>query len=143
VSPGRVDPAVIRRHLLALERAVQHLSRHTGRPIDKLITDLDEAWLVERGLQVCAQNALDVATHIAAAGATDAPDYGAAIDALVQLGALPPDFGARFRAVAGFRNILVHGYLELDPSRVHAVLNTRLQEFREFARYIEEYLGRV
>jgi uncharacterized protein YutE (UPF0331/DUF86 family) len=62
---------------------------------------------------------------------------------LVQLGALPPDFGARFRAVAGFPNILVHGYLELDPLRVHAVLNTRLQEFREFARYIEEYLGRV
>jgi uncharacterized protein YutE (UPF0331/DUF86 family) len=141
VSPGRLDAAVVRRHLLALERAVRQLERHAGKPVDVLRADLDEAWTVERGLHLCAQNALDVATHLAVAAAVDAPDYAAAIDALVPLGVLPAEFAARFRAVAGFRNVLVHGYLEVDLARVHAVLNAHLQEFREFARHVEAYLA--
>ena len=31
-----------------------------------LATKRDELWSVERGLQLCAQNVLDIATHIAA-----------------------------------------------------------------------------
>jgi uncharacterized protein YutE (UPF0331/DUF86 family) len=143
MSPGRVDAVVVRRHLMALDRAIAQLSRHAGRPIDALRTDLDEAWAVERGLQLCAQNALDVATHLAAAAAVDAPDYATAIDALAQLGILPSEFTSRFRAIAGFRNVLVHGYLEVDLARVHAVLNGHIQDFREFAAYVEAYLERT
>jgi uncharacterized protein YutE (UPF0331/DUF86 family) len=141
VSPGRADAAVVRRHLLAIDRAVAHLSQHAGRPIALLRTDLDEAWAVERGLQLCAQNALDIATHLAAAAAIDAPDYAASIDALAELGVLPADFAARFRAVAGFRNVLVHGYLEVDIARLHAVLNAHLKDFLQFARYVDAYLA--
>jgi uncharacterized protein YutE (UPF0331/DUF86 family) len=128
--------------LLALERAVAQLSRHSGRPIEALRSNLDEAWAVERGLQLCAQNALDIATHLAAAAGADSPDYATAIDALVPLGALPAEFATGFRAVAGFRNVLVHGYLEVDIARVHTVLNARLQDFRDFARHVEAYLAR-
>ncbi len=141
MSPGRVDAAVVRRHLLALDRAVGQLTRHAGRPVDVIRTNLDEAWAVERGLQLCAQNALDVATHLAAAAGVDAPDYAAGIDALAQLGVLPPEFAARFRSVAGFRNVLVHGYLDVDLVRVHAVLNAHLEDFRAFARYVDAHLS--
>jgi uncharacterized protein YutE (UPF0331/DUF86 family) len=143
MSPGRLDASVVRRHLLALEHALRQLTRHAGRPLDVLRTELDEAWTVERGLQLCAQNALDVATHIAAAEAIDAPDYAAAIDALAQMKVLPARFASRFRAVAGFRDVLVHGYLEVDLARVHAVLNMHLVDFREFAEYVRIYLATV
>jgi len=80
VSPGRLDASVVRRHLLGVERAMAQLARHAGKPLDTLRSDLDEAWAVERGLQLCAQNALDVATHIAAAAGAEArrgiPDRG-------------------------------------------------------------------
>jgi uncharacterized protein YutE (UPF0331/DUF86 family) len=62
MSPGELDPAVIRRHLLALDQALQILRRHQGRRIDFLRTDREERWLVERGLQLCVQNVLDIAT---------------------------------------------------------------------------------
>jgi len=58
MSPGRPDATVVRRHLLALDEAVQHLRRHAGRPLSALEADNDERWSVERGLQLCAQNAL-------------------------------------------------------------------------------------
>lgn len=142
MSPGQVDRALVRRHLLALDTAVAQLRRHVGKPLALLVSDLDTVWAVERGLQLCAQNALDIATHLAASAGRDAPDYAAAIDALQELGVLPAEFTARFRHVAGFRNVLVHGYLEVDRARVHALLNERLDDFGEFAGHVERFLGR-
>jgi uncharacterized protein YutE (UPF0331/DUF86 family) len=140
MSPGPLDPTLVRRHLLALDRAVQQLRRHAGRPAEAL-KDLDETWAIERGLQVCVQNCLDVATHLAAAAGRDVPDYASALDLLANLGVLPPDFAARFRGIAGFRNVLVHGYLEVDTALVHRVLNERLEDFERFAKLVEARLA--
>jgi uncharacterized protein YutE (UPF0331/DUF86 family) len=140
MTPGQADPAVVRRHLLALDEAVQNLRRHAGRPLAALQADADERWTVERGLQLCAQNALDIATHLAASAGRDAPDYASAIDVLGDLGVLPADFASRFRAIAGFRNVLVHGYLGVDLSRVHQLLNVGLDDFADFARFVEDHL---
>lgn len=142
MTAGRLDATLVRRHLAALDRAASHLRRYVGRPSEDLQADVEAAWAVERGLHLAAQNALDVATHIAAAAARDSPDYATSIDRLGELAILPRDFARRFRGVAGFRNVLVHGYLELDPARVHEVLNERLDDFAEFARLVEAYLGR-
>jgi uncharacterized protein YutE (UPF0331/DUF86 family) len=141
MSPGRIDAAVVRRHLIAMDEAVQTLRRHRDKPDALLDADRAHRWAVERGLQLCAQNALDIATHLAASAGHDVPDYASAIDRLGDMGALPPEFAARFRAVAGFRNVVVHGYLEVDPGIVHRLLNESLEEFAEFAGYIERYLA--
>jgi len=141
MSPGELDAAVVRRHLLAIDEALQTLRRHQERPFDVLASAREEQWVVERGLQLCAQNALDVATHIAASAGRDVPDYGAAIDRLAELDVLPGDFAMRFRAIAGFRNVIVHGYLDVDLAIVHRLLNERLDDFSEFARQIDRYLA--
>jgi len=141
MSPGQLDAVVVRRHLLAIDEALQTLRRHQGKPLDALASVREELWAVERGLQLCAQNALDVATHIAAGAGRDVPDYGAAIDRLAELGILSPDFARRFRTIAGFRNVIVHGYLDVDLATVHRLLNERLDDFSEFARQIDRYLA--
>ncbi len=142
MSPGRVDREVVRRHLLALDRVVQNLAGHRGHPAEKLATDMDELWAVERGLQLAAQNVLDVATHIAAAHGRDVTDYASAIDELAELEILPRDFAHRLRPLAGFRNVLVHAYLEVDPQRVHSLLNDHLGEFATFAAHVETHLAK-
>lgn len=141
MSPGELDVAVVRRHLLAIDEALQTLRRHQGKPLEVLVSVREELWAVERGLQLCAQNALDVATHLAASAGRDVPDYGAAIDRLAELDVLPSDFAVRFRAIAGFRNVIVHGYLDVDAATVHRLLNERLDDFSEFARLVDLYLA--
>ena len=143
MSPGRPDAAVVRRHLLALDEALQVLRGHQGRSLEELAADREERWIVERGLQLCAQNALDVATHLAASAGHDVPDYAAAIDRLAEMGVLPSDFAARFRGIAGFRNVVVHGYLNVDVSLLHRLLNEHLDDFAEFARRVGSYLERA
>ena len=140
MSPGELDASVVRRHLLALDQALQTLKKHQGRAVDALLSDREERWVVERGLQLCTQNVLDVATHLAASAGRDVPDYATAIDRLAELRVLPGEFAARIRPIAGFRNVIVHGYLDVDLEIVHRLLNDRLDDFAEFARLVSRYL---
>jgi len=52
-------------------------------------------------------------------------------------------FPRRFRGVAGFRNVLVHGYLGVDPERMYELLNSGLDDFVAFAQHVESYLIRI
>jgi uncharacterized protein YutE (UPF0331/DUF86 family) len=140
VTRGKADHDLIRRHLIALDDALANLRRHRATPLETLRSDRDILWAVERGLQVCAQNVLDIATHIVASAGRDAPDYTTALDELARLGILPGEYVARFRGIAGFRNVLVHAYLDVDVRRVHEVLNNQLDDFADFAGHIERHL---
>ena len=140
MSPGRPDRRVVERRLLALREAVAVLRARAGVTPRALRADTELRWAVERGLQLCAQNALDIATHLVSAAGLDIPDYRSAIDRLAQLGILSGDFAARFRRVAGFRNVLAHDYMEVDLERVAGMLAGGLEDFEEFARCIDEWL---
>lgn len=126
-----------------MQAALQNLQRHQNSTLAELQLNLDQLWAIERGLQLIAQNALDIATHLVAAAGFDSVDYTTAIDRLVTIRALSPEFAARFRGIAGFRNVLVHGYLEVDLMLVQRVLRERLPDFTEFAQSIERYLASV
>jgi hypothetical protein len=71
-----------------------------GKSGELLRSDTDETWIVERGLQLCAQNCLDIASHLAASAGHDVPDYTAALEALGRIGVLPDGFVQRFRGIA-------------------------------------------
>lgn len=143
MTPGQVDVRVINRHLAALREALEVLSEHTDTTIQELDTKPEERWTVERGLHLCAQNSLDIATHIAASLGRDVSDYARAIDELARLGILPHEFAEKFRGVAGFRNVLVHGYLDVDLERLHQMLKNRLEDFEVFASHIEAYVKAI
>ena len=143
MTPGEIDVRIVTRHIAALRDALRVLAKYSGTPIEDLDADPGERWAVERGLQLCAQNALDVATHIAASQGRDVPDYASAIDELGRLGALPSEFASQFRSVAGFRNVLVHGYLDVDLERLHLMLSERLGDFEAFASHIEAYVQTI
>jgi uncharacterized protein YutE (UPF0331/DUF86 family) len=142
MTGGAPDREVVHRHLAALREALAHLRRHAKRTAAELRADADLRWAVERGLQLCAQNTLDIATHLAAAAGLDAPDYATAIDRLAELSALPAELASRLRPIAGFRNVLVHGYLQTDLGIVERILREKLAELDEFAEHIERYIQR-
>lgn len=140
MTHGQVDPDVVRRHLAALREAIANLRKHAGRTAAELCASADLRWVVERGLQLCVQNALDIATHLAAASGLDSPDYATAIDRLAEISVLPADFAATLRPMAGFRNVLVHGYLQVDLQILERVLREKLPDLEEFAKRIDAYL---
>ena len=143
MTHGQPDPEVVRRHLAALREALGNLHRHAGRSAVELRANADLRWTVERGVQLCVQNALDIATHLAAASGLDSPDYATAIDRLAELSVLPAEFASRLRPIAGFRNVLVHGYLQVNLDILERVLKEQLQDLEAFAGFVEAHLVRV
>jgi uncharacterized protein YutE (UPF0331/DUF86 family) len=142
VTQGHPDPEVVRRHLAALRAALNRLNAYRDRTAADLRANTELRWTVERGLQLCAQNVLDIATHLAAASGQDAPDYATAIDRLADLGVVPAEFAAQLRPLAGFRNVLVHGYLDVDLAIVENVLRDQLPSLDSFATQVQSHLDK-
>ncbi len=143
MSPGQVDSGSVRRHLLTLDSVLKSLSSFSGKSVKLLTEDTKELWAVERGLQLCTQCVLDIATHIVASAGRDVADYTSALDEIGKIGVIPSDLAMRLRPLAGFRNALVYGYLDIDIERLHDVLNHHLDEVREFAQHINWYLAQL
>jgi hypothetical protein len=59
-----VEITVIERKLKELDRYLQQLSRYQGITGEELRQDLEKAWAVEHGLQLCIQILLDVGNHL-------------------------------------------------------------------------------
>lgn len=143
MTPGNFDRRIVDRHLLALREAVRELQRHAGVTPNELRADTDRRWAIERGLQVCTQNALDIAAHLCATAGRDSSTYRSSLDCLVKVGVLPADFGDSFSSIAGFRNVLVHNYLDIDLDAVAGMLGEHLADFETFASHIEAWCGKA
>ena len=138
-----MDPEVVERRLRRLLEAVEVLKDYQRLSVEELAATPQVYWAVQHGLQICIQAVLDIATHlVAASGARIGDNYRSYIVALGALGVVPNEFAQRLAAMAGFRNILVHEYLDVDLGEVHRVLTQNLGDFQEFARYILEYLSK-
>jgi len=73
---------------------------------------------------------LDIAEVIISEEGLDKPDdYRGAILTLGRKGIVPAKFAERFAPAASFRNVLVHGYAEVDLGRLHSYLLEELKDF--------------
>jgi uncharacterized protein YutE (UPF0331/DUF86 family) len=96
--------------------------------------------IAERNLEVAAQCVLDISHRlISLAGASRPRDYYESILRLGELGVLPPEFAAHLAPLAGFRNILVHEYLEVDWREVYRKLQ-QLDDLARFADGVRQWL---
>ena len=135
-----VDAERLRRRLAILERRLARLRRLRQLDRATYLDDLDAQALVERHLQVAIQAAIDVALHVVAEAGGSAPeDYGAAFTALAGLDVISDDLGGRLRLAAGMRNVLVHGYAEVEPLLVWESLDD-LGDLEELAQAVDRLL---
>ena len=138
--PG-LDTERISKHLEDISESLRILASFRPASFDLFASDPKTQWAVEKGLERCIQDVLDVCAHILAAlGAPVPDDYASIIHELGRKHVLPPEFAMRIAPMAGFRNILVHRYLDVDLREVYSVLTNRLDDFRQFARYVVEFI---
>lgn len=95
----------------------------------------------ERFLQLSIECCLDIGNHlIAQAGFRSPTDYRDIFAVLVEEGVLPRELLTRLMDMAGFRNLLVHGYAKLDDTLVHSILTNSLDDLESYAKSITSYL---
>jgi uncharacterized protein YutE (UPF0331/DUF86 family) len=135
-------PDVIRERLLRLEEVVSRLEE-LGRVAPATSREsFRDAWAAERGLQLAAEIVFDIGNHVLSAHfGVSARDYEDIIAQLGAQGVIDAALRERLKGLGGFRNVLVHGYLRVDPERVAAALVRAPSDFSAFARAVRGWLA--
>lgn len=130
-----IDADLVAKKLAMIETYVRELDE-LARP-GALRTDVREERFVEHTLQIAIQAALDVASHIVSDRRLGEPRTNRELFSLLVRGkVLPADLAERLGAMAGFRNVLVHGYGDLDLAVVEDVVENRIGDLLEFVQAV-------
>jgi uncharacterized protein YutE (UPF0331/DUF86 family) len=136
-----VDPVVVRRRLRAMERSLRTLRSLRARGRDAFLSDEVVQDRAERHAQLLAQACADIALHILAGTGTVVPEtYAEALRALAAAAVIPGPLGERLAQAVRLRNILVHGYLDIDHGRLFDELDW-IESTEAFAAAIDLWLG--
>ncbi len=134
---------VVDARLRRLEHLVRRLKRFRARGGDRIRDDEDLQWLVERGLQLGCEIVLDVGNHVlVGAFGRSSETYEDILTGLAAEHVIDRDLRSELTGLGGFRNVLVHGYLDVDVDRVMQMLEHAPERFRRFARAVHEWLQR-
>lgn len=135
-----LDLEIINSRLKKLEKCVQKLKLAAAVNKEKFLADEDLQDRVERNFHIAIECCLDIGNHIIAASGFRAPkNYGDVFKVLGEEKILPKEFSETLGELAGFRNILVHDYLEIDLDKVYENLQ-ELEDFDRFAKHTSEFL---
>jgi uncharacterized protein YutE (UPF0331/DUF86 family) len=125
------DPDLLIKKLAFVESCVSDLRRLAVS--DRLDSDIKERRFVEHTLQLGVQACLDAASHVVSDDRLGEPQTNQELFRLLeQAGLISRDLSQKMRAAAGFRNILVHGYAEVDVRVTRDVLENRLDDLLAF-----------
>ena len=135
-----VDADLILKKLTFIETCVAEL-RTIAHP-ERIKDDIREERFVSHTLQLAIQAALDAASHIVSDERLGEPRTNRELfDLLAKGGWLSPELTQTMRDMAGFRNILVHGYQAVDVLILRNLVENRLDDLISFAVTVRSRMG--
>jgi uncharacterized protein YutE (UPF0331/DUF86 family) len=115
MTPRPLDVDVVQRRLGDVRDALAHLRELGSFTAEDLARDWRLQAVVERVLTVLVEAAVKCNGHLVTSTLGRAPaDYRSSFVDAAEAGALDPDLAHRIAPSAGLRNVLVHGYDEVD-----------------------------
>lgn len=130
-----VDADILRRRVDALLDYLRRLDRFSTIERGSFVADPDLHQLAERYLHLAVESALDIANHIIADRGYEAPEtYRDAFSILARHGLLTDELASRLQGWAGFRNVLVHAYLDIDHGIAWDAIQSDLNDLQAMAR---------
>lgn len=136
------DEEIIHERTNRVRRYVKDLRTFAGISGEEFARNTERQYAVLHALQLAIEACIEIGTHICAADALGVPSsYAETFNFLENAGILDPDLAADLRAMARFRNRIVHFYWQMDTGEVYRILQERLDDFHRYLKAIEEYLS--
>jgi uncharacterized protein YutE (UPF0331/DUF86 family) len=134
------DELLLAKKLAFIETCVSDL-RRVAR-VDQIDTDVLQERFVEHTLQLAIQAALDVASHIVSDERLGEPATNRELFRLLARGGwIDAVEVPTLESMAGFRNVLVHGYTDVDLEIVKDVVANRLDDLLAYVARIRAKLS--
>lgn len=136
-----VKVEVIRKRLNSLDEYLDILRGLQKYSLDEFVSNPEIYGSVERFLQLAIETTIDIGNHITSALGLGEINWYSDVAALMEeKGYITVELRERWIKMIGFRNILVHDYLEVDRKIVYSVLQNRLDDLEELKRAFAKFL---
>jgi uncharacterized protein YutE (UPF0331/DUF86 family) len=136
-----VRPEVIRKRLNKLDEYLSILNDLQKYSYSEFVGDPEHYGSVERFLQLAIEAITDVGNHVVADLGLGVVNWYSDIPTiLADSGYIDTDMKERWIQIIGFRNVLVHDYLQIDRQIVYDVLQHRLEDLRSLRKVFAQFL---
>ena len=137
-----INSAFLQEAFVELSRVAAELRKYKDLSLPELETNLSLRWTVERGLLAGLTLVFQVADHILSQYFGRRPEtYEGLLRELRSCGVLSKSLYSQLRGSGGFRNILVHEYVQIDLQRVQEILSLAPEVFDAFIQEIQAWMN--
>ena len=134
-------PEVLRRRLAHLEAYLRVLQGLAGYSLDEFLSSPERYGAAERFLQLSIEAISDMAAHVASdEGWGNFERTRDLVNLFRERDLVEEALSERWLRMIGFRNLLVHDYLEIDRGRVYRVLQENLGDLEALSRVFVRFL---
>lgn len=132
---------VIRKRIEKLEEYIEILHGFQKYSLDEFLENPEHYGSAERFLQLAIETTTDIGNHIISSlGLGEVNWYSDIAGIIEEKGYINSDLRERWIKMIGFRNILVHDYLEVDRKIVYDVLLNRLKDLEDLKKAFAAFL---
>ena len=136
-----VRPEVIHKRLSKVEEYLTILQRIRGYSLDEFLADPERYGSAERFLQLTLEALNDMGSHIIADLNLGIVDSASDIPRILcEENYVSEELRETWIRMIGFRNILVHDYLDVDRRVVHEVLQNDLKDVQALMRVFAQFI---
>jgi uncharacterized protein YutE (UPF0331/DUF86 family) len=136
-----VRSEIIRKRLNKLDEYVAILRRVQRYSFEDFMEDPERYGSAERFLHLAIEAILDMGNHIIADLELGVVNSYSDIPAIIaKKGYLSPPLEEKWIRMIGFRNTLVHEYIDIDRKIVYDVLQNNLDDFEELKKVFAQFL---
>jgi len=125
-----------------VRKALDSLSEYASMPEAQILSNKTILNAVKYNFIVAIQAVIDMCHHIVARLAGKVPDeYGECFLILKDMDYIDSEYALKLKSMAGFRNILIHLYHEVDDTRVYRHLKEDLQVIEDFLGVVKKLIS--
>ncbi len=136
-----VRTEVIRKRLQKLDEYLEILRGLRSYSLEEFLGDPEHYGSVERFLHLAIETTTDIGSHIIAdLGLGEVNWYSDIAAILAEKNFISVELREKWIRMVGFRNILIHDYLEIDRNIVYDVLQNHLQDLDELKEVFAAFL---
>jgi len=136
-----VRPEVIRKRLNKIDEYLVVLQRLQRYGRDEFLSDPERYGSAERFLHLAIEALLDMGNHVIADEGLGVVDWYSDVPRIfLEKGMISSELSEKWVRMIGFRNTLVHGYMDVDRTIVYEVLQNGLCDIEELKRVFARHL---
>lgn len=132
---------VIERRLKKLDDYLNILAELQKYDLDDFLADPERYGSAERFLQLAIETTIDIGNHIVADMNLGNVQWSSDIASILhEKGYLSVEMREIWIKMIGFRNLLVHDYLDIDRKTVHTILQKNLSDLKSLEKTFAQFL---